>query len=160
MTRRAPTTQAAETAALPVLALAVAVLAVAPAYPVALVGAVLLGFGNGAMDVAMNAIGVQVEAARRKPIMSFFHAFFSIGNFVGAGAVLLLLMAALRVGGALGAMWPVSGASVWIRMRPTCRCAACHRPVPPGPSPACWPPGTGSLSPSSPARRGASAPCV
>jgi hypothetical protein len=42
------------------------------------------------MDVAMNAIGVQVEAARQRPIMSFFHAFWSIGTFIGAGAVLLL----------------------------------------------------------------------
>jgi predicted MFS family arabinose efflux permease len=38
----------------------------------------------------MNAIGVQVEAARQRPIMSFFHAFWSVGNFIGAGAVLLL----------------------------------------------------------------------
>jgi predicted MFS family arabinose efflux permease len=59
-------------------------------YPVAVIGGMLVGFGNGAMDVAMNAIGVQVEAARGRPIMSFFHAFFSIGNFVGAGTVLLL----------------------------------------------------------------------
>ena len=53
-----------------------------------------MGLGNGAMDVAMNALGVQVEQARRKPIMSFFHAFFSVGNFVGAGAVLLIATAA------------------------------------------------------------------
>jgi len=57
---------------------------------VAMVGVLLIGLGNGAMDVAMNAIAVQVETARRRPIMSFFHAFFSVGNFIGAGAVLLL----------------------------------------------------------------------
>ena len=57
-------------------------------YGFAVVGGMLMGLGNGAMDVAMNALGVQVEQARRRPIMSFFHAFFSVGNFVGAGAVL------------------------------------------------------------------------
>ena len=62
----------------------------AGSFAVAVLGAVLIGLGNGAMDVAMNALGVQVERARRRPIMSFFHAFFSIGNFIGAGAVLLL----------------------------------------------------------------------
>ncbi len=61
----------------------------APTIPLAFLGAVLFGFGNGAMDVGMNALGVQVEAARRRPIMSTFHAFFSIGNLIGAGAVLL-----------------------------------------------------------------------
>jgi MFS family permease len=77
-------------AALPILVLAAIVLGVAPSYPVAIIGVILIGLGNGAMDVAMNAIAVQVEAARRRPIMSFFHAFFSIGNFLGAGTVLLM----------------------------------------------------------------------
>jgi MFS family permease len=62
----------------------------APAYPIAIIGGIVIGLGNGAMDVAMNAIGVQVEAARQRPIMSSFHAFWSIGNFIGAGAILLL----------------------------------------------------------------------
>jgi MFS family permease len=68
----------------------VLVIAAAPTFPVLVLGSMLIGLGNGAMDVAMNALGVQVEAARRKPIMSFFHAFFSVGNFVGAGTVLLV----------------------------------------------------------------------
>ncbi len=75
---------------LPVLIVASLVLAFAPAYPVAVLGGLLMGLGNGAMDVAMNALGVQVEKARRRPIMSFFHALFSVGNFIGAGAVLVL----------------------------------------------------------------------
>jgi MFS family permease len=80
-------------AGLPVLILASVVLALAPTFPVAILAAALFGLGNGAMDVAMNALGVQVEAARRKPIMSRFHAFFSVGNFVGAGAVLVMALA-------------------------------------------------------------------
>jgi MFS family permease len=75
---------------LPVLIAAAVTIALAPSFGVALLGLVLLGLGNGAMDVGMNALGVQVEAARRRPVMSTFHAWFSIGGFVGAGAVLLL----------------------------------------------------------------------
>ena len=87
--------------ALPVLVAAVVTLGLAPSYPVAVVGAALLGFGNGAMDVAMNAIGVQVETARRRPVMSSFHAFFSIGNLLGAAAVLGLAAAFDLAGGAI-----------------------------------------------------------
>lgn len=75
---------------LPILIVAAVLLALAPSYGFAVAGGVLLGFGNGAMDVSMNALGVQVEQARRKPIMSSFHAFFSVGNFIGAGAVLVI----------------------------------------------------------------------
>jgi MFS family permease len=77
-------------ATVPIITLAMITIGLAPSYPVAILGGVLMGLGNGAMDVGMNAIGVQVEAARGRPIMSFFHAFFSIGTFVGAGVVLLL----------------------------------------------------------------------
>ena len=77
-------------AAVPFLTVGMIIIGLAQLYPVAIVGAILIGLGNGAMDVAMNAMGVQVEAARQRPIMSSFHAFWSIGNFIGAGAVLLL----------------------------------------------------------------------
>jgi MFS family permease len=77
-------------AAVPLLIAGMITIALAQVYVVAIIGSILLGLGNGTMDVAMNAMGVQVEAARQRPIMSFFHAFWSIGNFIGAGAVLLL----------------------------------------------------------------------
>jgi MFS family permease len=85
----------------PIIILAMITIGLAPSYPVAILGGVLMGLGNGAMDVGMNAIGVQVEAARRRPIMSFFHAFFSIGNFIGAGTVLLLAAVLELRGGAI-----------------------------------------------------------
>jgi hypothetical protein len=50
----------------------------------------LLGFGNGGIDVAMNAIAVQVEKHRPKPIMSFFHGMWSVGNLVGAALLVSL----------------------------------------------------------------------
>ncbi|HEY8882766.1 MAG TPA: MFS transporter, partial [Dermatophilaceae bacterium] len=56
------------------------------------------GLGNGAMDVSMNALGVRVEQARVKPVMSRLHAGFSVGNLAGASAVVLI--ARLAGGGA------------------------------------------------------------
>jgi MFS family permease len=88
-------------AAVPLLIVGMITFGLATVYPIAIIGGVLIGLGNGAMDVAMNAIGVQVEAARRRPIMSFFHAFWSIGTFVGAGAILLLATVLGLKGGAI-----------------------------------------------------------
>ncbi|MDJ0754614.1 MAG: MFS transporter [Ardenticatenaceae bacterium] len=49
--------------------------------------AALFVFGacNGAMDVAMNDQAVAVEKRYRRPIMSAFHGFFSLGGLVGSG---------------------------------------------------------------------------
>jgi predicted MFS family arabinose efflux permease len=44
------------------------------------------GAANGAMDVSMNALAVEVEAFVGKPIMSSFHGMWSIGGLAGAGA--------------------------------------------------------------------------
>jgi MFS family permease len=44
----------------------------------------LFGLGNGALDVAMNDQAVIVERAYGRPIMSAFHAFWSVGGAAGA----------------------------------------------------------------------------
>jgi len=44
----------------------------------------LFGAANGAMDVAMNALAVEVEARRGKPIMSGLHGLWSAGGLCGA----------------------------------------------------------------------------
>ncbi|MGV8908986.1 MAG: MFS transporter [Propionicimonas sp.] len=80
-------------AMLPVLVVAIIGVGAAPTLPLLFVAGMLLGFGNGGIDVSMNAIGVQVEASRPKPIMSFFHGMWSVGNMIGA--VLLVLLAPL-----------------------------------------------------------------
>ncbi|MBO9635584.1 MAG: MFS transporter [Chitinophagaceae bacterium] len=53
--------------------------------PVAMAGALLLfGAGAGAIDVAMNAHGVQVQNLYGKPIMSSLHGLFSVGGLLGS----------------------------------------------------------------------------
>jgi MFS family permease len=56
-------------------------------------GATLLAFGGalGTLDVAMNVHAVEVERDAGVPLMSGFHAMFSVGGFVGAAFVTLLL---------------------------------------------------------------------
>ncbi|MFI9048456.1 MFS transporter [Streptomyces sp. NPDC053427] len=51
-----------------------------------MLGAALLalGFGNGCLDVSMNAHAVQVERGYQRPVMSAFHATFSIGGVLAA----------------------------------------------------------------------------
>lgn len=74
----------------PALAVAALILGLTPSFSLALVGAALLGLGNGTVDIAMNAFGVRVEQARGRPIMSLLHALWSLGNFAGAALVLLV----------------------------------------------------------------------
>lgn len=44
----------------------------------------VFGIANGAMDVSMNAVAVEVEAFVRKPIMSSLHGLWSTGGLAGA----------------------------------------------------------------------------
>ncbi|HET8728162.1 MAG TPA: MFS transporter [Alphaproteobacteria bacterium] len=60
------------------------------------VGLVLFGAANGAMDVAMNGQAVAVERLAGRPIMSSFHALFSLGGLVGAGVAGVLLSAGVE----------------------------------------------------------------
>ncbi|ROO89194.1 MFS transporter [Actinocorallia herbida] len=55
------------------------------------VGLLLFGFGNGCLDVTMNAHAVQVERGYGRPVMSAFHALFSVGGVLAAlaGAAVL-----------------------------------------------------------------------
>ncbi|MDK9495240.1 MFS transporter [Streptomyces katrae] len=78
----------------------------APALGAALL---LLGFGNGCLDVGMNTHAVQVERGYGRPVMSAFHAVFSVGGalaaLAGAAALGLGLPAAATLGAtALGGL--------------------------------------------------------
>lgn len=85
------------------LALLLPTLALA-ATPVAL-GVALLGFGAslGSIDVAMNVHAVEVERVAHRPLMSGFHALWSVGGFVGAGFVTALLSLGLSPFASAGA---------------------------------------------------------
>lgn len=76
--------------ALPVLALASQALAL---------GAALFVFGAalGAVDVAANMHGTEVQTRAGRPLMSGFHGLYSVGGLVGAGAVTLALSAGVNV---------------------------------------------------------------
>jgi MFS family permease len=76
--------------AAPIMAVGLTVVAFAPTMAVAIVGAAVFGGGNGTMDVSMNTLAVHVERRRGRPVMSRFHAFFSIGSAAGAAVSALV----------------------------------------------------------------------
>jgi fucose permease len=64
-----------------------------PSAPLLFINLALFGASMSTMDIAMNAQAVEVERRYQQPIMSSFHALFSLGGVVGAlvGALLISL---------------------------------------------------------------------
>ena len=58
--------------------------ALAPSLPLLVLALLVAGAWHGALDVSMNAHAVAVERAYQRPIMSSFHAAFSLGGLAGA----------------------------------------------------------------------------
>jgi MFS family permease len=84
-----------------ILMLALPLPALAGSVPALAACLLLMGAGAGSMDVCMNARASRVEQEWRAPIMSSFHAAFSLGGLLGTG----LVAAAESLGaGALGGL--------------------------------------------------------
>jgi MFS family permease len=80
---------------------AAALIALLPALAVAdtplTLALALLGFGGGlgSLDVAMNVQAIEVERGAKRPLMSGFHAWFSVGGFAGSAFMTFLLSQSL-----------------------------------------------------------------
>jgi predicted MFS family arabinose efflux permease len=100
-----------------VVCLALPLLAAAPSP--ALLGAALVVFGAGLgiVDVAMNAHAVDVERLHGRPLMSGFHALFSIGGLVGSAVMSALLGAGAPLAGCATAVCLALGAIVITQRR-------------------------------------------
>ena len=57
--------------------------------PTLFIALALWGVATGCLDVSMNAQAVEVEKAYGRPIMSSFHAWWSVGTVVGTGVGIL-----------------------------------------------------------------------
>ncbi|WP_245687474.1 MFS transporter [Streptacidiphilus griseoplanus] len=93
--------------------------------PWALAGALLaFGFCNGCLDVSMNAHAVHVEKAYGRPVMSGFHATFSVGgvlaSLAGAGAASAGLdpVASMAAMGVLGVVIALASARALLPVAP------------------------------------------
>ncbi|MEU9889071.1 MFS transporter [Sphaerisporangium sp. NPDC051011] len=99
----------------------------------------LFGVVHGMVDIAMNAVAVEVERAWRRPLMSSFHAVFSVGGFTGAAIGGLFAHAGVGP-------WPTFAATaallavlaaIWsrpiLRAMPAVRAAEAGQDAPPGP---------------------------
>ncbi|WP_416916537.1 MAG: MFS transporter [Roseicyclus sp.] len=66
-------------------------LVLAPSVPVLAVALAFFGAALGTIDVAMNVHAAEVETRAARPMMSGFHAMWSVGGILGAGGVTALL---------------------------------------------------------------------
>ena len=73
------------------MALLLPVLAIANAMWLMAFALALFGSALGSLDVAMNVHAVEVERSAGRPMMSGFHALFSVGGFCGAAFVTAML---------------------------------------------------------------------
>jgi MFS family permease len=71
-------------------------------------GVAAYGFANGAMDIALNAQGVEVERARHRAILSSLHGCSSFGSLIGA------IVGGLAAGLGIGVLPQMTGTCVLV----------------------------------------------
>ncbi|CAM5788894.1 MFS transporter [Cellulomonas persica] len=84
LTRRAGGSRVALAAGLLGIAATIPLVALAPTFPVAIAAFALYGVALGMVDAGTNMQGVAVQRAAGRPLMSSFHAGWSVGAVVGA----------------------------------------------------------------------------
>ena len=99
------------------LSAAVVLPVVAPGVVTTAAALALLGACNATLDVSMNAQGVTVEDRYGRPIMSSFHALFSVGGLIGAGGAAAAMAAAMSARAHVVAVALLSLAAVWVAAR-------------------------------------------
>lgn len=95
--------------------------ALAPGPAALAVALAAFGAGHGAMDVTMNVWGTEVERARGRPVMSTFHAMWSLGAggaaALGAGAAAIGMAPSVHFAAACLAMAALAGAASRVAWR-------------------------------------------
>lgn len=76
----------------------------------------LFGISNGGLDVAMNAQAIIIERAYSRPILSGFHALWSVGGL--SGASIAGVLAAHGIPYSQHLLWIGLGLAVWFLMMP------------------------------------------
>jgi hypothetical protein len=84
----------------------------------------LFGAAIGTLDVSMNIQAVIIEKKHGSPLMSGFHGLFSVGGFIGAGGMTLMLSAGLRPLMACVSMTAVIGGTLCVAAPNLLRAAA------------------------------------
>ena len=67
----------------------------AASYPLAFLGFVVYGFANSTNGVVINVEAAEIDRISSRTLMPLFHATFSVGTFLGAGAGALATLAAV-----------------------------------------------------------------
>jgi MFS family permease len=79
--------------------------------------AVLVGAGNGLIDIYLNVAGVRVEQQTRRPVLQWLHACYALGGATGAAVAGILRTADVDYrAGFLYAAAALLGTAVWNRL--------------------------------------------